>query len=251
MKKLPKLILNESLYIPNIKVTKISSMTNKTYKNNVTKVDRVIDENNRNFEIASQKIAKVLIKNSFEEVSAYSKNCDIRRIQEIACAVKCDAVSKVQINRAIEMATEVIEPEEFYSQTVYKNGEHFNSTKLSNIRFNFKYAIEIITTSFSVGDSILNDNKINLVLSILSLIREIYKITTIELSQLDAYMISYIVRMNKNVFPENELIQFISQQDTESLYDVDQLHKSVDNLDKLHVIELDNGVITIKEKILL
>ena len=64
MKKLPKLILNESLYIPNIKVTKISSMTNKTYKNNVTKVDRVIDENNRNFEIASQKIAKVLIKNS-------------------------------------------------------------------------------------------------------------------------------------------------------------------------------------------
>lgn len=248
----PKLILDESIYIENIDARTIQSMTNKKYKKNIVRTNRVIDEKNRNFELASQQISKILIKNSSGNQLGYSSNPAIKYYQEIANSVREDSVSEVQINRAIETGITILQPQEFYSQSIKEKEGNQVSQKPRNIiaNFSFKNLLEIIVISFSVGESVININVIKLVLSLLSFIKKILKLSEIKLSETEAYVISFIAQINKKNISEDELIKYI-QKNCNTNIESNDIHKSITNLDKLGVISLSNGRITLIETLLI
>lgn len=164
-------------------------------------------------------------------------------------------LDSVTVKSLFRTCIESVNPELPHSSVIVKgikNPETSYSVKLTNIKLNFNFALDMI---LGVG-GVFEGSKVMLVALVLDVLRTFFTDATVELNQEDTYLIYLIHKMDyKNTGVSKEQIKEyikgdIGLQEKKYFSKEEELNQSLERLEKIHSIMLDNECYHVTETIL-
>lgn len=224
---------------------KIKSLTNEKYRANLVFVRRVISKNNTRYQAERKKVASLIIKDI---------NTDNGYEQILECInPSTDKKQRKVLEAALTLSFEKIaESSRDIKEIHLKNTGNAKSIKGYNIIFNLSHCLEKISESFA-KENIFDNKYLSYLLGVLWFIKNAIKVCTINLTELDAVLISCIYSFKKA--PTIEMIwQRLEASDLISKYqltDIDVLTNKIETLKKLKIVTDNNGEYSLIEEVIL
>lgn len=133
-----------------------------------------------------------------------------------------------------------------------KNPENFYSVKLKNIKFNFNFALDMI---LGIG-GVIDGTKWLLIALVLDVLRTFFTEATVKLEEEDAYMVYLIYKLDydgKGV--SRDRLEAVIKNDSiiqEKNYflETKKIDESLERLEKIHSIVLENACYHVSEAII-
>lgn len=161
----------------------------------------------------------------------------------------------VTVKSLFRTCIESVNPELPRSSVIIKgmnNPETSYSIKIKNIKVNFNFALDMI---LGIG-GVIDGSKWMLIALVLDVLRTFFTETTVKLEEEDTYLIYLIYKMNYNSsgVSKEQLAEYIKNdslaQEKKYFSDTEKLDESLERLEKINSIVLENASYHIRETII-
>lgn len=224
----------------------ISSLTNAKYQRNLKNAKRAIAKNNRRYIAERKRVASLIIKDSAIE-SAFADVLD--SFDYSLCPDCSEIVLKTALRSAMERIAEPsLQAKELYLHSVKKA----KSVKLHNIRFNLIHCLDTISESY-LADQPFNSKILSYVLAVILFVKNTIQLMTINISEIDAVLLSCIYSYKKPVTIDDIYTRMKTSKllDKYEITSKKQVKSHLDELIKLRTLDFDGNIYYLIEEVIL